>query len=58
MKPDKIAEIAETYINGNISDAKAALRAMSKRDVNKFILELAQYMDLYEAVTTTERLLP
>lgn len=41
MTQDRIHEIAETYIYGNISDAKADIKKMSKRDFIDLIAEIS-----------------
>jgi hypothetical protein len=38
-----ISETVESYINGNISTAKATVKRMSKADFAEFIEYLAQY---------------
>ena len=43
MTSGRIREIAETYINGNIYDAKVATRKMSKIDLLEFLDCLASY---------------
>lgn len=43
MKTGRIREIAESYINGNISDTKKSLQRMSKLDLLEWIDCMAQY---------------
>ena len=42
MNYNRIEEITESYINGNISTTKKAIKRMTKLDFLNFILTLAQ----------------
>jgi hypothetical protein len=47
MTHGKIHAIAKTFINGNISDARRALKRMSKRDLYYFLEALRGYHETH-----------
>jgi len=54
---DKVNEMVDNYVNGNISDVKTWLQGTSKIKVLEFVRELAEEMGCVNALLKTDELL-